>query len=153
MRVAVAGTFGPIHDGHRVLLAHALRFGDDGVIVGLTTDELATETRSRPVPSYEDRKRSVRSELASIDEWGRDVSCKPLTDPHEIVTEEASIDALVASPETIDELESINERRRSRNFDPLTGIVAPYVYADDGERISSTRIVRGEIDEHGAVIE
>lgn len=152
MPVAVAGTFGPIHDGHRVLLEHALRFGER-VIVGLTSDELASKTRSRPVAPYEERKRSLAAELESIDEWGRDVVIRKLTDPHEIVTEQSSIDALVVSPETVDELESINGIRRDRGFDPLTGIVAPYVLADDGERISSTRIVRGEIDEHGATID
>lgn len=155
MRVAVAGTFGPIHDGHRLLFEHALRFGDDGVIVGLTSDDLATETRHvpRPVPPYEDRERSVASELAAIDEWDRDVTIRKLTGPHEIVTDEPAIDALVVSPETAAELEAINDARREREFDPLTGIVAPYVLADDGERISSTRIVHGEIDEHGSVLE
>lgn len=153
MRVAVAGTFGPIHDGHRTLLAHALRFGEDGVILGLTSDEYARRTRSRPVPPYENRKRAVRLELSAIDERDRAVTIRELTDAHEIVTTESSIDALVVSPETASELEVINDGRRERGFDPLTGIVAPYVLADDGERISSTRIVRGEIDEHGAVLD
>ncbi|WP_265108485.1 phosphopantetheine adenylyltransferase [Halosolutus halophilus] len=155
MLVAVAGTFGPIHDGHRLLFEHALRFGEDGVIVGLTGDDLATETRHvpRPVPPYEDRERSVAAEFAAIDEWDREVTIRTLTDPHEIVTDDPAIDALVVSPETADELEAINEARRDHGFDPLTGIVAPYVLADDGERISSTRIVQGEIDEHGTVIE
>lgn len=152
MRAAVAGTFGPLHDGHRELFEHALRFGDEGVIVGVTSDELAGETRSRSVPPYEVRKRSAAAELESIDEWNRNVTIRELSDPHEIVTEEPSIDALVVSPETADELVAINDGRRDRGFDPLTGIVAPYVLAADGERISSTRIVRGEIDEYGALV-
>ena len=155
MRVAVAGTFGPIHDGHRVLFEHALRFGENGVVIGLTSDDLAEETRSvpRPVPPYPDRERSVAAELAAIDEWDRHVEIRDLDDSRGIVTDEPSIDALVVSPETAHELETINEVRRERGFDPLTGIVAPYVLADDGERISSTRMVRGEIDEHGAILD
>ncbi|MFC4543094.1 phosphopantetheine adenylyltransferase [Halosolutus amylolyticus] len=153
MRVAVAGTFGPIHDGHRLLFEHALRFGEDGVVVGLTSDTLANASRSRSVPAYEARERSVSAAFAAIDEWDRDVTIRTLTDPHDIVTDDPSIDALVVSPETADELVAINEERRDRGFDPLTGIVAPYVLADDGERISSTRIVEGEIDEHGTVLE
>ena len=89
MRVAVAGTFGPIHDGHCRLFEHA------------------------------------------------------------IAGEEPSIDAFVVSPE----LTMINDLCRKRGFEPLTGIVAPYVLADDGDRTSSTRIVRGEIDEYGTVLD
>ncbi|QCS41474.1 phosphopantetheine adenylyltransferase [Natrinema versiforme] len=155
MRVAVAGTFGPLHDGHRSLFEHALRFGDGGVVVAVTGDELAVETRHepRPIPSLEERTRAVTDELAALDEWDREVELRTLESEYGIATDEPSIDALVISPETAPELEAINERRRERGFEPLSGIVAPYVYADDGERISSTRIVKGEIDEHGRVLE
>ncbi|MGQ3411175.1 phosphopantetheine adenylyltransferase [Natrinema sp. LN54] len=155
MRVAVAGTFGPLHDGHRSLFEHALRFGEDGVVVAVTGDELAVETRHepRPIPSLEERTRAVTAELAALDEWNRDVELRTLESEYGIATDEPSIDALVVSPETAPELEAINERRRERGFEPLSGIVAPYVYADDGERISSTRIVKDEIDEHGRVLE
>ncbi|ELY76443.1 phosphopantetheine adenylyltransferase [Natrinema pallidum] len=154
MRVAVAGTFGPLHDGHRTLFEHALRFGTDGVVVALTSDELAVETRHepRPVPPLEERTRAVTETLRELDEWDRDVELRALETEYGIATEEPSIDALVVSPETAPELEAINDRRRERGFDPVSGIVAPYVYADDGERISSTRIVTGEIDEHGRTV-
>ncbi|MDF9744544.1 phosphopantetheine adenylyltransferase [Natrinema salsiterrestre] len=155
MRIAVAGTFGPLHDGHRTLVEHALRFGEDGVVVALTSDELAVETRHepRPVPSLEERMQAMTDMIADLDEWDRDVELRTLETEYGIATDEPSIDALVVSPETAPELEAINDRRRERGFGPLSGIVAPYVYADDGERISSTRIVKGEIDEHGRVLE
>ena len=38
-------------------------------------------------------------------------------------------------------------------MEPLKPIVVPYVYADDGEPISSTRVVKGEIDEHGNLLD
>lgn len=155
MRIAVAGTFGPLHDGHRTLFEHALRFGEDGVVVALTSDELAVETRHepRPIPSLEERTRTVTDAIRDLDEWDRDVEIRTLETEDGIATDEPSIDALVVSPETAPELEAINDRRRERGFEPLSGIVAPYVYAADGERISSTRIVAGEIDEHGRVLE
>lgn len=155
MKIVVAGTFGPIHDGHRTLFEHALRFASDGVVVALTSDDLAVETRTEPrhVPPFGERVRAVTDAVAEIDEWGRDVEIRELTDEHGIATTDPAIDALVVSPETAPELESINDRRRDRGLEPLSGIVAPYVLADDGERISSTRIVRGEIDEHGTVLE
>ncbi|WP_254531589.1 phosphopantetheine adenylyltransferase [Natrinema gelatinilyticum] len=155
MRVAVAGTFGPFHDGHRALFEHALRFGDDGVVVALTSDELAVETRHepRPIPTFGERTRSVADAIAEIDEWDREIEIRQLETERGIATDDPSIDALVVSPETAPELEKINDERRERGLDPLSGIVAPYVLDDDGARISSTRIVRGEIDEHGRVLE
>ncbi|MBZ6494293.1 phosphopantetheine adenylyltransferase [Natrinema longum] len=155
MRVAVAGTFGPLHDGHRTLFEHALRFGEDGIVVALTSDELAVETRHEPrsVPSLAERTRGVTDAIRDLDEWGRDVELRVLESEYGIATDEPSIDALVVSLETAPELEAINDRRRDRGFEPLSGIVAPYVYAADGERISSTRIVNGEIDAHGRVLE
>lgn len=97
--------------------------------------------------------RAVTDEIAALDEWGRDVEIRTLSSEHAIAIDDPSIDALVVSPETAPELEAINACRRERGLEPLSGIVAPYVLADDGERISSTRIVNGEIDEHGTVLE
>ncbi len=155
MRVAVAGTFGPLHDGHRTLFEHALRFGDDGVVVAVTGGGLAVETRHepRPIPSLEDRTAAVTEAIADLNRWDREVEIRTLEGEYGIATDESAIDALVVSPETAPELEAINDRRRERGFEPLSGIVAPYVLADDGERISSTRIVRGEIDERGRVLD
>lgn len=155
MRVAVAGTFGPIHDGHRELFEHALRFGSDGVVLALTSDELAVETRHepRPVPPFPERRERLEGVVSDLDRWDRDVEIRELTEELGIASSDPEIDALVLSPETAPELEDINDRRRERDLEPITGIVAPYVLAEDGERISSTRIVRGEIDEHGRVLE
>ncbi|SDD31097.1 pantetheine-phosphate adenylyltransferase [Natrinema hispanicum] len=155
MRVVVAGTFGPLHDGHRFLFEHALRFGADGVVVALTSDDLATETRHepRPIPSFDERVAAVTDAISDLDKWDRDVEIRRLETEPGIAATDPAIDALVVSPETAPELEDINDQRRAHGLEPLSGIVAPYVYADDGERISSTRIVNGEIDEHGRVLE
>lgn len=153
MRVAVAGTFGPLHDGHRALFETALEFGDEGVIVALTSDELAVETRHEPraVPAFDERVRGVEAAMAELDAWDRSVEIRKLESPHGIARSEASLDALVVSPETMEELPGINDTRREAGIDPLLGIVVPFVAAADGERISSTRLVAGEIDEHGGL--
>lgn len=155
MRVAVAGTFGPIHDGHRRLFERALEFGTDGVVVALTSESLAEQTRHepRPIPPLEERTRRVREELSRLDEWGRDVDVRTLESPLGIASSDPDLDALVVSPETVDELGEINDRRRERGLEPLTGIVVPYVIAADGERLSSTRVVRGEVDDRGRLQE
>ena len=155
MRVAVAGTFGPLHDGHRALLEKALERGDDGVVVGVTSDDLAQETRlkPRPVPPFEERRDGVRETLSALDEWGRETTVVRLTDRYAYIVTEEDIDALVTSPETCGELAEINGRRAQNGLDPIEGIVVPYVRAADGQRISSTRMVAGEVDEHGELVE
>lgn len=151
MRVVVAGTFGPLHDGHRALFEEALRKGDEGVVVGLTTDEFANATRDRSVPSYDERERQVGAAIDALDEWNREVEIRPVADEYGFADDDPSLDALVVSPETDEEVAALNRRREERGMDPLEPVVVPYVYAEDGARISSTRIVEGEIDEHGNV--
>jgi pantetheine-phosphate adenylyltransferase len=152
-RVAVAGTFGPLHDGHRRLLRTALKYADGGLVVGVTSDALARGSRTRAVPDHADRRAAVEAAIDDLNEWDREVTVLELTSELGIVTAEADIDALVVSPETAAELPEVNETRRDRGFEPVEGIVAPYVLADDGERISSTRIVHGEVDEHGRTVD
>ncbi len=153
MKVAVAGTFGPIHDGHRNLFEHALQYGDEGVLVAVTSQEMATSSRTREVPPLEDRKAAVREAVDALNEWDRPVEVRTLHDEHGIASADPSIDALVTSPETAGELADINENRRANDLEPIEGILVPYVLADDGERVSSTRVVAGEIDEHGRVLD
>jgi pantetheine-phosphate adenylyltransferase len=151
MDVALGGTFDPIHDGHRALFERAFSLGD--VTVGLTSDELAPRTRNvdRHVRPFEERRRALAEELSRYAaEYDREYEVRELTEPTGIATR-PRFDALVVSPETREGGEEINRIRRERGLDPLRIEVVPHVVAEDGERISSTRIVRGEIDEHGRV--
>ncbi|QLD88741.1 pantetheine-phosphate adenylyltransferase [Natronomonas salina] len=156
MRVAVAGTFGPLHDGHREMFAAALARGDDGVVVGLASDRFAIDSRRpdpRPIPPFEERKQAVPELLNDLDEWDRDFEIREFDDEYGFADDDPSLDGLVVSPETDDLVDDINRRREERGMDPLEPIVVDHVLAEDGEPISSTRIVRGEIDEHGRLLE
>jgi pantetheine-phosphate adenylyltransferase len=151
MDVALGGTFDPVHDGHRALFERAFELGD--VTVGLTSDDLAPKTRDvdRHVRSFDRRKTDLETELAPFaDEYDREFVVRELTEPTGIATE-PTFDYLVVSPETEDTGQRINDLRREAGHDPLEIVVVPHVTAADGEIISSTRIVRGEIDEHGTL--
>jgi len=149
MNVALGGTFDPVHDGHRALFDRAFELGD--VTIGLTSDELAPRTRhkDRPIRPYGVRRDELADELQTFaDEYDREYEIRKLTEPTGIATE-PQFDILIVSPETKTGGKRINEIRRENDHSLLELEVVPHVLAEDGEIISSTRIVRGEIDEHG----
>jgi pantetheine-phosphate adenylyltransferase len=149
MKVALGGTFDPVHDGHRRLFEHAFERGD--ITVGLTSDDLAQETRheERHVRPFAERRRDLDAELAPLaEQYDREYEIRKLDEPTGIAAEE-DFDVLVVSPETENGGQQVNERRRERGLDPLDIDVVDHLTAEDGDIVSSTRIVRGEIDEHG----
>lgn len=151
--VALGGTFDPIHDGHRALFDRACSLGH--VTIGLTSDSLATEFRAidRPVRPYEERLRRLDEAVRPLaTAAGRHYEIRKLTDPLGIA-DEPRFSVLVVSPETEPAGRQINEQRREADLAPLEIDVVDHVRADDGDIISSTRIVQGEIDEHGNVLE
>lgn len=149
MNVVLGGTFDPVHDGHRALFERAFELGD--LTVGLTSDDLAPKTRSvdRFVRPFEQRKRDVERELERLaDEYDREFEVRRLDEPTGIATE-PGFDVLIVSPETVDGGKLVNEVREENGLEPLELEVVDHLYAEDGDIISSTRIVSGEIDEHG----
>jgi pantetheine-phosphate adenylyltransferase len=149
MKVALGGTFDPIHDGHRRLFDHAFERGD--VTVGLTSDDLARETRheERYVRPFEERRADLETELTALaEEHDREYEIRRLDEPTGIAAEE-DFDVLVVSPETENGGVEVNRRREEAGLDPLDIEVVGHLAAEDGDIVSSTRIVRGEIDEHG----
>ena len=149
MNVALGGTFDPIHDGHRAIFERAFELGEP--TIGLTSDELATKMRDedRPVRPYEERLRDLDAELDSFAaEFDSPYEIREIEDPTGFAPE-PQFEALVVSPETETGGQRIDEIRVDRGLDPLDIHVVDHVLAEDGEIISSTRIVDGEIDEHG----
>jgi len=147
--VALGGTFDPVHDGHRALFERAFERGN--VTIGLTSDGLAPKTRrsDRLIRPYEKRKADLEAELSRFAAThDREFVVRTLEEPTGIATE-PEFDVLVVSPETKTGGMRINEIRREQGLDPLELEVVDHVTAEDGKIISSTRIVRGEIDEHG----
>ncbi len=61
-------------------------------------------------------------------------------------------DAIVISPETKPTAEEINDKRRQNMKKPLKIVQIPFVLANDGAHISSSRIRKKEIDENGRIL-
>ena len=144
--VLVGGTFDYFHEGHLELLETA--FGHGNPIIGVTSDELANESRDREVSKYQKRERTVSSQArCSARKFERDFEVTMLNSKTDVAAVEADAEIIVVSPEekTIERAKEINELRAERGLDELEIIVCNEVRAEDGGRISSTRINNGEI--------
>jgi pantetheine-phosphate adenylyltransferase len=165
--VVLGGTFTPVHDGHRALLHKAFQTAShDGpgaghVVVGLTSTDVARRTRSDPahaehLGSFDQRRERLDAELAGLSEpYPATYELVRLTDTSGPAGTRPDVDALVVSPEgkAQHRANELNEQRRRDGMDPLEIHTAPFVIANDGTRISSTRIRDGEIDAHGRVLD
>ena len=148
MKVAVAGTFQPLHDGHKLLLRTAYGLGGE-VDVGLTSDRMARGARVRDVATYEAREKRLRDWIRKS--IGVEPHITKLEDPYgSALTDD--YDFIVVSPETYPVAVKINELRKANGRKPIAIVRVDYVLAEDGRPISSTRIARGEIDAHGNLL-
>lgn len=147
-RVAVGGTFDPLHDGHKALLLKAVELSKGGeLLVGMTSDELAGK-KCHDVVEYSVRLEAVRRFVVS---QGVNPVIVRLDDSYGPTVHD-DFDYLVVSPETHPVALSINRLRKEKELREIEVVLVDYVIADDGLPISSTRIKGGEIDVHGKVL-
>lgn len=151
MKIMVGGTFDPLHDGHKRLITRSFELaGQDGtVMIGLTTDEFAS-LKTHPVMPYSTRKERLASFITASGFRSRWV-IEPLSDRFGPAVD-ADFDALVVSEETLPAGVEINRLRHQKGRKKVDIHQISCVLAEDGRWISSTRIYRGEIDDHGTLI-
>jgi len=148
--VATGGTFDEIHVGHIALLAKAFEVGKK-VIIGVSSDKFAADRGKNLNHSFEARVANlknmikkefgdVRYEITKLDgEFGPAVT----TD---------DVEALVTSTETQIKGKLLNKMRAKIGVKPAKIITVELVKAEDGSRISSTRVRTGEIDRQGRLL-
>lgn len=138
-KVAVAGTFNRFHKGHRKLLDAAFENGDF-VFIGITSDGMASESRSDVRP-FNERKKDVESYAGKKN---KKFEIGEINDPF-VLDRMKDMDALVVSAETEKNGRIIKEKTGGR----LKLIVVDLILSDTGEKISSSGIIEGRFDADG----
>lgn len=151
MKVMVGGTFDPLHDGHKRLISRSFELaGKAGTVtIGLTTDQFASR-KSHPVKEYSVREASLERYIR-LSGFSAQFRIEPLNDRYGSAVSE-DFDALVVSEETLPIAHEINILRHTIGKRKVDIHQITCVLAEDNRWISSTRIYRGEIDEHGNLL-
>ena len=145
--VAMGGTFDMVHKGHIKLLSEAFAISSF-VIIGLTSDELAKKRGKQTLHQYDARLRTLEETLEKNFPDAKYQISKLDNDFGPAVLEKG-VQALVVSGETQKQGDVLNQLRKEKNLPPVDVIVVPMVLAQDGTRISTTRIKNSEIDLEG----
>jgi len=145
--VAMGGTFDAIHSGHMALLNKAFSISSK-VIIGLTSDQLATKKGKNLLNDYSKRLSLLKSVIEkNFPNSSYEIS--KLENDFGPAVIEGSVKALVVSEETSNKGLLLNDLRAERNLSPVKIVVVPMVLAEDGKAISTTRIKNSEIDSSG----
>lgn len=145
--VALGGTFDILHKGHNALISKAFSVSFK-VIVGLTSDELATKRGKNLVNRYERRKENLTLLIDGKFPSASYEICK-LENEFGPAILEVGVQALVVSEETAYQGDRLNKIRREKSLPAVDVVVVPMVLAEDGTRISTTRIKNAEVDAAG----
>jgi pantetheine-phosphate adenylyltransferase len=145
--VAMGGTFDAIHSGHMALLNKAFSISSK-VIIGLSSDQLATKKGKNLVNDYSKRLSLLKSVIEkNFPNSSYEIS--KLENDFGPAVIEGSVKALVVSEETSNKGLLLNDLRAEKNLPPVKIVVVPMVLAEDGKVISTTRIKNSEIDGSG----
>jgi pantetheine-phosphate adenylyltransferase len=120
--------------------------GEEGtVFIGVTKGEMLKEKKF--VKPFNKRIQSIKKYLLK-NGYNKRAIIKSITDKYSQAVD-GEFDAIIVSPETIENAEEINKKRLNKGKKPLKIVKIPYVLAEDNRPISSTRILKNEIDENG----
>ena len=146
----MGGTFDIIHIGHLSLIEKAASISEK-VIIGLTSDSLATKSGKKLRNNFETRLENLKKTLT--EKFSDSLfEIAMLDDDFGPAVIKGEVDALVVSEETSKKGDILNAKRNDLGLSPVEIIIVPMKLASDGERISSTRIRNDEIDDSGNVI-
>jgi len=145
--VALGGTFDIIHKGHVVLLTKAFSISSH-IIIGLAGDDLALKKNKQVINDYSKRFESLNN-IIKKKFPNSSYTISKLENDFGPAAIEGKVDALIVSEETSNKGEILNTLRKNKNLPPVEVVIVDMVLAEDGRRISTTRIKNSEIDTEG----
>ncbi len=147
---ATGGTFDEIHAGHIALLSKAFDIADK-VIIGVTSDEFV---KGKKKINHDFNQRVLNLKEMIKREFGNNVSYEIARLDSEFgpAVTTGKVEALITSSETQEKGIKLNEIRRKNDLAAAKIVAVPLIKAEDGERISSSRIRAGEIDKNGRLL-
>ena len=144
----MGGTFDILHAGHKALLQRAMEVGDI-VLIGLTTDARASKSRNKTqINTYNIRLANLQDLLKSMKSLDR-FQIVPLENDWGPSVVDEDFEAIIVSDETKSTAQKINKIRSAEGKSELEIVIVPMIKAQDGNRISSSRIRNKEIDSEG----
>lgn len=152
-KAVLGGTFDVLHDGHRAMLITAFHNAQH-VVVGITSDERACESRERDVTPLAQRREKLESECKTFSNiFNAEFDITVINSAEDVVlTIEADYIVMSSEDKVQERVESINQKRKDNGRDALECVEAPLVTDYTGSKISATDIVSGKINEHGEKI-
>jgi len=147
---AMGGTFDILHKGHLTLLSNAFDISDK-VIIGITSDEFATKKGKILTNKYDQRFKNLIS-VISKEFPDASFEISKLENDFGPAVLESGVEALIVSDETSNQGIILNELRAKKNLPPVQIVTVPMFLAQDGTRISTTRIKNSEIDVDGNLL-
>lgn len=146
----MGGTFDILHSGHKALLQRALEVGDI-VLIGLTTDARASKNRNKTqINPYNIRLVNLQNLLKSMKSLDK-FQIVPLENDWGPSVIDEGFEAIIVSDETKSTAQKINKIRLADGKTELEIVVVPMIRAQDGNRISSSRIRNKEINSEGKI--
>jgi len=146
-KTAFSGSFAPLHKGHELVIRKAITLSES-LVIGLTSDEYLR--RKGVFMPYNKRKEELEKLFSKLNFDKYEIV--EINGPFDEKAMDKDIEAIILTEENLDKGKKLNEIRESRGVKPLDLVVIPLVLAEDGRKISSTRIRRGEIDRNGRII-